>query len=115
MKYTTEQLDAIAAKLRSMPAVAKPKQEYTKQAAVGMLTKEINTLQKRGYSLAQIAEALRGEGLDIATPTLKNYLLRTKPARKKTPPVSITVRPVEAKSQALGKASFPVASDTDDI
>jgi hypothetical protein len=116
MKYTSEQLDAIAAKLRGMPAAAKPKQEYTKQAAVGMLTKEINALQKRGYTLAQIAEALRGEGLDIATPTLKNYLLSTRPTRKKAPPAAITARPVDVKPQASGKASsFPVASDTDDI
>jgi methionine synthase II (cobalamin-independent) len=122
MKYTTEQLDTITAKLRDMPACEKPKQEYSKQAAVAVLAREIASLQKRGYTLMQIAEALRGEGLDIATPTLKNYLQRTKPAsknaeksaRKKTadtprPPSKSVARPGASPS------AFAPRSDTDDI
>ena len=41
MKYTTEQLEAIAAKLREMPPVEKKKQEHSKQGAVRVLSKEI--------------------------------------------------------------------------
>ena len=82
MKYTTEQLEAIAAKLREMPPVENKKQEHSKQEAVRILSKEIATLQKRGYTLDQISETLRGEGLSIATPTLKSYLQRAKPAKK---------------------------------
>ena len=40
MKYTTEQLDAIATKLREMPPVEKKKQEHSKQEAVRVLSKE---------------------------------------------------------------------------
>lgn len=116
MKYTREQIDAIAVKLRDMPTVEKRRQEYSKQAAVGVLIKEITALQKRGYALAQIAEALRGEGFDIATPTLKNYLLRTKPSRKATPARPDTPRQVGPKAKPTGKpSSFSVAADTDDI
>jgi len=117
MKYTSEQLDAIAAKLRDMPAVEKRRQEYSKQAAVAVLIKEITALQKRGYALAEIAEALRGEGLDIATPTLKNYLLRTKPARKKPSTANaVPPKPVPPKPPPATKpSSFPVAYDTDEI
>lgn len=116
MKYTSEQLDAIAAKLRDMPAVEKRRQEYSKQAAVAVLIKEITALQKRGYALAEIAEALRGEGLDIATPTLKNYLLRTKPTRKKPSTANAVPKPVPPKPPPATKpSSFPVASDTDEI
>ena len=82
MKYTTEQLEAIASKLREMPPVEKKKQEHSKQEAVRVLSKEIAALQKRGYTLDQISETLRGEGLSIATPTLKSYLQRAKPAKK---------------------------------
>lgn len=82
MKCTTEQLEAIAAKLREMPPVEKKKQEHSKQDAVRILSKEIALLQKRGYTLDQISETLRGEGLSIATPTLKSYLQRAKPAKK---------------------------------
>ena len=39
MKYTTEQLEAIAAKLRDMPPVEKKNQEHIKQEAVRVLSK----------------------------------------------------------------------------
>ena len=45
MKYTTEQLEAIASKLREMPPVEKKKQEHSKQEAVRILSKEIAALQ----------------------------------------------------------------------
>ena len=116
MKYSSEQIDAIAARLREMPAMEKRNPNYSKQQAVGLLIKEITALQKRGYTLAQIAEALRGGGMDIATPTLKNYLRRTKPARKRTPAPSTKPETVLGKAKAGGKpASFSVTSDTDDI
>jgi hypothetical protein len=73
MKYTTEQLATIASKLRELPAIDKPKQDLSKQKAVAVLAKEITSLQKRGYTLVQISDALRREGLDIVTPTLKVY------------------------------------------
>ena len=55
MKYTTEQLEAIAGKLREMPQVEKKNQEHSKQEAVRVLSKEIAALQKRGYTLDQIS------------------------------------------------------------
>ena len=82
MKYTYEQLEAIAAKLHSMPPIEKKQREHSKQQAVKILSREIVALQKRGYTLDQISESLRGEGLSIATPTLKNYLQRAKPAKR---------------------------------
>lgn len=121
MKYTTEQLDNIAAKLRDMPAVEKPKQELSKQAAVAVLVREITSLRKRGYTLVQIAEALRGEGLDIATPTLKNYLQRTKPAPKnkaKSPAkktADTPLPPSTSKRTGASRSAFPAGADTDDI
>ena len=81
IKYTTEQAQAIASKLREMPPVEK-KQDLSKQALVRLLAKEITALQRRGYTLEQISESLRGEGLSITTPTLKSYLQRAKPAKK---------------------------------
>ena len=117
MKYTTEQLDAIATKLRDMPKVEKKKQEHSKQEAVRVLSKEIAALQKRGYTLDQISETLRGEGLSIATPTLKSYLQRAKPDKKfpvqapgDTPPAPSAKKPSDAS-----KATFTPKPDSDDI
>ena len=119
MKYTTEQLEAIAAKLREMPLIEKKKQEHSKQEAVKLLSKEIALMQKRGYTLDQISEALRGEGLAVATPTLKSYLQRAKPASKKqpvqaqedTPPP----RPSVKKTTDASKATFTPKPDSSDI
>jgi methionine synthase II (cobalamin-independent) len=118
MKYTTEQLEAIAAKLRDMPPVEKKKQEHSKQEAVRILAKEIAALQKRGYTLDQISETLRGEGLSIATPTLKSYLQRAKPAKKapaQAPEDTPAPRPAVKKPAEPSKATFTPKPDTDDI
>lgn len=113
MKYTTEQLEAIASKLREMPPVEKKKQEHSKQEAVRVLSKEIAALQKRGYTLDQISETLRGEGLSIATPTLKSYLQRAKPAKKA--PVQAPPSPAIKKPADTSKATFTPKPDSDDI
>jgi hypothetical protein len=117
MKYTTEQLEAIAAKLRDMPPVEKKKQEHSKQEAVRMISKEIASLQKRGYTLDQISETLRGEGLSIATPTLKSYLQRAKPVKKA--PVQVpgdTPPPPSPKQLAdTSNGTFTPKPDSDDI
>ena len=100
MKYTAEQLEAIAAKLRQMPAPEKKPRDFSRQEAVKVLAKEIVALQRRGYSLEQISESLRGEGLDVATPTLKNYLQRSKTTKKKptAPPAGSSAQPAARKA-----------------
>jgi methionine synthase II (cobalamin-independent) len=117
MKYTTEQLETIASKLRDMPPVEKKKQEHSKQEAVRLLSKEIAILQKRGYTLDQISEALKGEGLDIATPTLKSYLQRakTRPAKKVQAQGDTPRPPAAPKKQENTKATFTPKPDSPDI
>jgi len=105
MGYTIEQIETIAAKLRELPPIEKKKREVNKQSAIVLLAKEITALQKRGYTLDQIAETLRGEGLEITTPILKNALQRAKPKKKTdTPPPP--ARPKEIGGPASG-ATLP--------
>ena len=82
MGYTAAQVEEIASKLKELPAIEPPPKDLTKQEVVKMLAKEIKSLQKRGYSLEQIASSLKGEGLDISTPTLKSYLQKAKTPTK---------------------------------
>ena len=95
MKYTQEQIEAIAESLRKLPPVEKKKEELSKFDAVKALSKEIAGMQKKGYSIEQIANALRESGLDIATPTLKSYLQRAKQgtAKRKAQPKTDTTQP----------------------
>jgi hypothetical protein len=86
MPLTREVIDNCAEMLRSMPRAPAATVNVTKQEAVKELAKEIASVQERGYTLAQIADALRGVGLDLTTPTLKNYLGRVragKPRRER--------------------------------
>lgn len=118
MKYTLEQIEGIAAKLREMPPVEKKKKAHSKQESVRLLSKEIAAMQKRGYTLDQISETLRGEGFTIATPTLKSYLQRAKSARKapaKTPG-DTPRRPAAVNTKAsTEKATFTPKPDSDEI
>ena len=85
MGYTAAQVEEIVSKLRELPAIEPPPKDLTKQEVVKMLAREIKSLQKRGYSLEQIASSLKGEGLDISTPTLKSYLQKAKTPTKPKP------------------------------
>lgn len=114
MKLTTEKIEAIALKLRELPPIEKKKVEVSKQDAVRMLAKEIAAMQKRGYTLLQISEALRGEGLNIATPTLKTYLQKARPARK-TSVTKANETPPSSKSANGGARSFTPQADSDEI
>ena len=123
-KFTTEQIEAMRSKLKDLPDPEKINKEHSKAETVRMLSREIGTLQKRGYSLEQISEYLKGGGMDIGTATLKSYLQRVKTAAapkpkakepKDTPPAAppetSTPRPEVDKS----KAYFTPRPDTDDI
>lgn len=75
-KYTPEQLESVAEKMRSMPAVEEKKKsaELSKQEAIKTLSKDIRALQKRGYTLEMIAGILKDENITVSVPTLRNYL-----------------------------------------
>jgi len=105
MRYTIEQVEQLAQRLRALPEVEKPRKDLSKQEAISMLAKEIIVLQKRGYTLEQISEILCGEGLEITTATLRNYLQR---AKQKT---SRTVTTGKRRGDASGeKSNNPAAA-----
>lgn len=113
MKYSAQQLEAVATKLRQLPPVQDAK-THSKRDAIRVLATEIRALRDRGYTLDQIAEALGKNGLEISTPTLKNYLGRAKakaskaPRKRRDKPASEAPRPQSA-------ASFDAKPDTRDI
>ena len=98
-----------------MPTVEKEKAEINRRESVRMLAKEIGELQKRGYTLEQIAHLLKDEGLAVATPTLKSYLQRAKSTtvknkRNPAPPAApgdTPPAPTAASRQATTKPGKP--------
>ena len=121
MKYTIEQIEAVRSKFRELPPAEKKKQEFGKSDVVKMLAKEIVVLRKRGYTLEQISDYFKGEGMDIGTPSLKSYLQRAKAAAapkpkasKDTPPAPPQA-PQTPKTAETPKGSFSPRPDSDDI
>ena len=83
IEYTVERANRMAEELRAIPAKDPAKRKLDKQGMVSLLASELIALQQRGYTIEEVAESLRGRGLAITTPTLKNYLQRAKSQTEK--------------------------------
>jgi hypothetical protein len=110
MGYTVKQVEEIAGKLRALPTIEPPPKDLTKSDVVKMLAKEIKSLQKRGYSLEQISSSLKGEGLDISTPTLKSYMQKHKTTAVKAKAGTGGVGAKKIASQELVSSDEAVAT-----
>lgn len=82
MARTIAQAEALAEKLRALPAVENRNRVISKAEEVKILADEITALQNRNYTLQQIAEILTIDGLEIGVGTLKNYLQRSKSIKR---------------------------------
>ena len=113
MTLTRAHIEQIAQKLKRMPAAPPALVNTTKQEAVKLLAKEIASLQRRGYTLEQIAEILKNEALDLSTATLKSYLSRAKapkrPHRRASP---IAPLPAGGKPPSIARQTAPSTKDT---
>ncbi len=98
MARTVAQAEALAEKLRALPAIENKNRPISKAEEIKLLADEIAALQERNYSLQQIAEFLTGEGLEISTATLKNYLQRSKATSKRPSKKKPAAAPKEAPS-----------------
>jgi len=83
MGLSRDQVEQLRSTLKAVPKAPAAGVDTTKQEAVKLLAREIEGLQRRGYSLEQIAEMLKGGGLVVSTPTLKSYLSRAKTTRER--------------------------------
>ena len=83
MGLSRDQVEQLRSTLKAVPKAPAASLDTTKQDAVKLLAREIEGLQRRGYSLEQIAEMLKGGGLIVSTPTLKSYLSRAKTTRER--------------------------------
>jgi hypothetical protein len=83
MGLSRDQVEQLRSTLKAVPKAPAASLDTTKQDAVKLLAREIEGLQRRGYSLEQIAEMLKGGGLVVSTPTLKSYLSRAKTTRER--------------------------------
>lgn len=84
MAIQLDTIEALKAKMKEAPEVSKEKRHVSKQEAIRELKRDIDAMQKRGYTLDDIAKFLSDGGLQITTPTLKSYLQRSKSDKTKS-------------------------------
>lgn len=84
-KYTLEMLETVMEKMKAAPAPAKANTHYSKAESVRLMIKEIQSMQKRGYTMKMISDFLHENGIEIKEAVLKSYIQRGKtPATAKT-------------------------------
>lgn len=111
MAIQLDTIEALKAKMKEAPEVSKEKRRVSKQEAIRELKRDIEAMQKRGYTLEDIAKFLSDGGLQITTPTLKSYLQRSKSDKAKSSKAE-TKKPenfADAKNPDDGKAKEPAA------
>lgn len=84
MAIKIETLEAVREKMKSAPEIAKEKRTVSKQESIKELKREIEAMQKKGYTIDDIAKFMTDGGIQITTPTLKSYLQRAKPTKTTT-------------------------------
>jgi hypothetical protein len=82
MKFTKNQIDKVRSSLKSLPKIEPIEKTYQKLEVVKEVRKEITELQKKGYSLAQIADQFTKSGIEMTTLSLKSYVQKVKPTAK---------------------------------
>jgi hypothetical protein len=80
-KFEATQVEAAKEQLKNLPTREAPR-NLTLEHTIRSLRPEIDEALKRGNSVEDIVEALRGSSIDIGVTTLKNYLRR---GTRKTP------------------------------
>ena len=81
MSYTKSQIEEFSRRLKELPVIEKTAQ-MSKLETIKALKPDIIAMQKKGYKVEKIAEALTSLGLEITTPTLKSYLQKSSAKKK---------------------------------
>lgn len=89
-KFTIDLQKKLAEKLSALPKVAPT--ELSKRDFVAGLRDQIKFAETQGYTLAQIADVLKGDGVDLSISTLKTYLQNAKPSLKRVKKEKTTVQ-----------------------
>ena len=83
-KLTIEKQTNIAAKLANLPRAAAA--EMSMKEFVAGLKDQIKFAESQGYTLVEIAEILKKDGVEMSVTTLRTYLQKSKVTRKKAAP-----------------------------
>lgn len=104
--YSIESIKSLKTKFAEVPEVTKVR-ELTASEAVKEMAKEINAMQKKGYTLAMILNMLKDNNVDVSLATLKTAIANKKDkknlqeAKKKAKPTQQKLLDTAAVSAAV--------------
>jgi hypothetical protein len=121
MAYTLEDANRLRELMRAAPDKPPNQRRMDKQAIVREVIDEIETIQKRGYTLEEVAELWAAKGkFEVTLPTLKSYLQRARKtsakgagkAPRRSSPQGASERPRSEKPRAVLAPSRPADAET---
>jgi len=83
MAHTLEDANRLRELMQAAPEKDPNQRRMDKQAIVAEVLDGIEAMQKRGYTLEEIAELWATGGFELTLPTLKSYLQRARKTRAK--------------------------------
>lgn len=108
-RVTAEQLEKAQKKIQELPIKDTSK---TTRDAIAILTKDIQSALKRGYTLEDISSLLKDAGILITTSTLKNYM--GKKEKKEKPDHDKAKTATSSEEKAIQSEKVFVKPDTPD-
>ncbi len=109
-------IEAAKKRLRGLPEKPKVPRALPLSEAIRQMKVEVQAALKRGYTFDEIAQALKEDGIDVGTPTLKSYVYRgvTKRRTAALKPKA-TARPpapaAESKKERTGAKAVEMPAD----
>lgn len=91
-------ISAAKTRLKGLPEKPKEPKAVPLSEAIRQIKSEVQAALKRGYTFDEITQALKEDGIDIGTPTLKSYMYRG--ARRRTPKAAPTAATATPKERA---------------
>jgi hypothetical protein len=102
-----ERIEAARSRLRALPEKPRTPKAFSIAEAIRQIKTEVRAALKRGYTFDEIAQALKEDGIDVGTPTLKSYVSRgnkKRSAAKTAPNVVAKTTTNEPRTRTGSKA-----------
>lgn len=97
-----EAISAAKKRLQSLPQKPKKPKSVPLSEAIRQIKNEVQAALKRGYTFEEIAQALKEDGIEVGTPTLKSYVYKKISKPRASSAVKATTPELPTKSERTG-------------
>ncbi len=108
-----EVISAAKKRLQSLPQKPKTPKPVPLSEAIRQIKSEVQAALKRGYTFDEIAQALKEDGIEVGTPTLKSYVYKkgNKPRAFSPVKATTTTTAPPSKSERTGSKAVEMPKE----